>query len=185
MIPKRGAIAGFLTAAGLALLLSFKTPEVTNLTSNQGGNTALGNNNVTGANGNNANTGNTGNTGSGGGTGTGSGSGGGTGTGTGTTTGTGTKSSYTGQVTGQAVQIPFGTVQVQVTLQNGKITDVQALQMPSDQRHSSEISSYAAPQLRSEVLQAQSAQIDTVSGATYTSEGYIQSLQSALSQIPA
>jgi uncharacterized protein with FMN-binding domain len=51
--------------------------------------------------------------------------------------------------------------------------------------HSGQVSSYAAPQLRSEALQAQSAQINTVSGATYTSEGYIQSLQSALDQIPA
>jgi len=179
MIPKRGAIASVLTAAGLALLLSFKTPDVTNLTAT-GGNTVLGNN-VTGVSGNNSNTGNTG-TGSNAGTGTGTGSTTGTGTGT---TGSGTASSYTGQVTGQAIQIPFGVVQVQVTFQNGKITDVAALQLPADQRHSAEISSYAAPQLRSEVLQAQSAQIDTVSGATYTSMGYIQSLQSALDQAHA
>jgi uncharacterized protein with FMN-binding domain len=184
MIPKRGAIASILTVAGLALLLSFKTPEISNLTTTTG-NTAIGGNsgnNVTGVTGNNGSTGNTGsgsNTGSTGNTGSTSGSG------TGTTTGSGTRSTYTGQVTGQAIQIPFGTVQVQVTFQNGKITDVQALQMPSDQRHSSEISSYAAPQLRSEVLQAQSAQIDTISGATYTSMGYVQSLQSALDQVPA
>jgi uncharacterized protein with FMN-binding domain len=168
MIPKRGAIASVLTTAGLILLLSFKTPNVSNLTTTiPGGNTAGGNNNVTGISGNNGNTGS------------------GAGAGATPATGTGTRSTYTGQVAGQAVQIPFGVVQVQLTFQNGKITDVQALQMPSDQRHSSEISSYAAPQLRSEVLQAQSAQIDTVSGATYTSMGYIQSLQSALDQVPA
>jgi uncharacterized protein with FMN-binding domain len=170
MIPKRGAIASVLTTAGLMLLLSFKTPNVSNLTTtNPGSNTAGGNNNVTGISGNNGNAGS------------------GTGTGSGATpaTGNGTRGTYTGQVTGQAVQIPFGVVQVKLSFQNGKITDVQALQMPSDQRHSSEISSYAAPQLRSEVLQAQSAQIDTVSGATYTSMGYIQSLQSALDQVPA
>lgn len=181
MIPKRGAIASMLTAGGLILLLSFKTPEVSNLTTPQGnsafGGNGAGNNNVTGVTGNNGN--------AGAGASAGANSGGNTGSGNGTTTGTGTRSTYSGQVTGQAVQIPFGVVQVQVTLQGGKITDVQALQMPSDQRHSSEISSYAAPQLRSEVLQAQSDQIDTISGATYTSEGYIQSLQSALDQVPA
>ncbi len=96
--------------------------------------------------------------------------------------GTGTASSYTGQLTGQAVQIPFGTVQVQVTMQNGKITDVQALQLPGGQFRSQQISQYAAPQLRSEVLAAQSANVNTISGATYTSMGYLQSLQSALDQ---
>jgi uncharacterized protein with FMN-binding domain len=100
-------------------------------------------------------------------------------------TGTGKGSTYSGQLTGQAVQIPFGTVQVQVTMQNGQITDVQALQLPSDQQRSYQIGQYAAPQLRSEVLQAQSAQVNTISGATYTSQGYLQSLQSALDQIPA
>ena len=95
------------------------------------------------------------------------------------------RSTYSGQLTGNAVQIPFGVVQVQVTIQNGTITDVQALQLPNDRGHSAEVSSYAGPQLRSEALAAQSAQIDTISGATYTSEGYIQSLQSALDQVPA
>jgi uncharacterized protein with FMN-binding domain len=93
-----------------------------------------------------------------------------------------TKSTYSGQVTGSAVQIPFGTVQVQVTLQNGVITDVQAIQLPNDRGHSAEVSAYAGPMLRSEALQAQSAQIDSISGATYTSYGYQQSLQSALDQ---
>ena len=167
MIPKRGAIAGFLTAAGLALLLSFKTPETSNLILTQGGNTAFTNGTT-----------NIGSTGAG----NGNGNGGGTAAQGGSS---GSGSSYSGTVTGQAVQIPFGTVQVQLTVQNGTITDVQALQMPSADRHSYAVSSYAAPQLRSEVLQAQSAQINTISGATYTSEGYIQSLQSALDQIPA
>jgi uncharacterized protein with FMN-binding domain len=99
--------------------------------------------------------------------------------------GTGLKSAYTGQLTGQAVQIPFGTVQVQVTMQNGKITDVQTLQLPDSQFRSQQISQYAAPQLRSEVLAAQSAQVNTISGATYTSMGYLQSLQSALDQAGA
>jgi uncharacterized protein with FMN-binding domain len=93
----------------------------------------------------------------------------------------GTRASYTGQLTGSSVETPFGTVQVQVTLQSGQITDVQALQLPSG-GHSGQVSSYAEPQLRSEVLQAQSAQVDTVSGATYTSQAYQQSLQAALDQ---
>ena len=93
----------------------------------------------------------------------------------------GTKGTYTGQLTGSTVQTPFGNVQVQVSLQSGQITDVQALQLPQG-GHSGQVSNYAGPQLRSEVLQAQSAQVDTVSGATYTSLGYMQSLQSALDQ---
>ena len=96
----------------------------------------------------------------------------------------GIRSTYSGQLTGNAVDIGYGVVQVQVTIQNGVIADVQAVQMPGG-GHSGQVSSYAAPQLRSEALQAQSAQINTISGATYTSEGYMQSLQSALDQIPA
>ncbi|HEX7490586.1 MAG TPA: FMN-binding protein [Candidatus Limnocylindrales bacterium] len=94
-------------------------------------------------------------------------------------------STYSGQLTGNAVDTPFGTVQVRITLANGVITDATALQLPSGGGHTGQISAYAGPQLRSEVLAAQSAQIDTISGATYTSDGYIQSLQSALDQIPA
>lgn len=105
--------------------------------------------------------------------------------GSGSGSGTGTRSTYSGQLTGSAIQTPFGTVQVQVTLQNGQITDVQALQLPGDQRRSQQIGQYAAPQLRSEVLAAQSSQVDTISGATYTSQGYLQSLQSALDQAGA
>lgn len=83
------------------------------------------------------------------------------------------------QVTGDAVDTRFGTVQVQVTVEGGTIVDVTALQLPTGGRNSQE-SAYAEPILRSEALQASSARIDTVSGATYTSMGYIQSLQSAL-----
>jgi uncharacterized protein with FMN-binding domain len=95
------------------------------------------------------------------------------------------RSTYSGQLTGNAVNTPYGTVQVQITVQNGLITDAAALQLPSGGGHTGQISSYAGPQLRSEVLAAQSAKIDTISGATYTSQGYIQSMQSALDQIPA
>jgi uncharacterized protein with FMN-binding domain len=85
-----------------------------------------------------------------------------------------------GTFTGAAVQYPYGQVQVQITLVAGKITDVVA-QMP-DQGRSGFISQSVAPILQSEVLSAQSANINTVSGATYTSEAYAQSLQSAIDQ---
>jgi uncharacterized protein with FMN-binding domain len=84
------------------------------------------------------------------------------------------------QVDGDVVGTQFGDVQVRLIESAGKITDVQSLKLPFDRRRSNEISQYAGPILRSEVLQAQSAQIDTVSGATYTSDAYDQSLQSAI-----
>lgn len=87
-----------------------------------------------------------------------------------------------GQYTGQDILTEFGDVQVKVTISGGRITDVQPLQLPFDRRRSAEISQYAAPRLHDEVLQAQSAQIDTLSGATYTSEAYAQSVQAALDQ---
>jgi uncharacterized protein with FMN-binding domain len=83
-------------------------------------------------------------------------------------------------VEGDAVDNPYGTVQVRVTLRGNEIVDVQAVQMPMDRPRSAYISEQAGPYLQQEVLQAQSAQIDIVSGATYTSDSYAQSLQSAL-----
>jgi uncharacterized protein with FMN-binding domain len=86
-------------------------------------------------------------------------------------------------VDGGAVQTPYGPVQVEVTVQNGQIVDVQALQLPSEDRHSRSISQAVEPMLREAALQAQSANINLVSGATYTSMGYARSLQSALDQV--
>lgn len=83
-------------------------------------------------------------------------------------------------VTGPVVQTKFGPVQVKATLAGSHISDVQALQLPGDFALSQQISNYAGPALRSEAIRAQSAQIDVVSGATYTSEGYQRSLQAAL-----
>jgi len=91
-----------------------------------------------------------------------------------------TTNSGTITVTGDDVPNQFGDVQVQVTVSNGTITDVKALQLPFDRRRSAEISQYVEPYLRSEALQAQSAQIDLISGATYTSDSYAHSLQSAI-----
>ncbi|MFK0152886.1 FMN-binding protein [Streptomyces sp. NPDC090493] len=92
----------------------------------------------------------------------------------------GSSSSGTRTVTGDTVQTRWGPVQVKVTIKSGRITDVTAVQYPTDNPRDQEINQYALPQLRSEALSAQSASIDTVSGATYTSQGYQQSLQSAL-----
>ncbi|WP_328837901.1 FMN-binding protein [Streptomyces europaeiscabiei] len=83
-------------------------------------------------------------------------------------------------LTGDSVQTRYGPVQVRITLENGKLTDVTAVAYPQENPRDQRINSYAIPQLTREALTAQSADIDTVSGATYTSDGYRQSLQSAL-----
>jgi uncharacterized protein with FMN-binding domain len=94
--------------------------------------------------------------------------------------GTGSAATGTKTVTGDTVQTRWGPVQVRITIKDGKLTEVTAVTYPTDNPRDQEINSYAIPQLRTEALQAQSAEIDTVSGATYTSDGYRQSLQSAL-----
>lgn len=91
--------------------------------------------------------------------------------------------SRTATYTGPVVENPYGPVQVAVVAQGGKIVDVKALQLPTEHALSQEISEQVAPMLRSEALQAQSAEINVVSGATYTSEGYASSLQAALRQV--
>ncbi|WP_328615212.1 FMN-binding protein [Amycolatopsis sp. NBC_00355] len=85
-----------------------------------------------------------------------------------------------GTFTGEAADTRYGPVQVQITVAGGRITDAQAVQYPQESGRDVRINSAAVPELNQEALQAQSAQIDTVSGATYTSEGYQQSLQSAI-----
>jgi uncharacterized protein with FMN-binding domain len=81
---------------------------------------------------------------------------------------------------GTTVQTRFGAVQVQVTVSGGTITDVTPLQLTDDDRKSIQISNRAAPLLRTEVLAAQSAGVQTISGATVTSNAYLSSLQAAL-----
>ena len=85
-----------------------------------------------------------------------------------------------GTVDGAVVGTQYGSVQVRVSFTGSKITDVHALQLTDSSRTSVSISAAAAPTLRREALAAQSAQVDVVSGATYTSEAYQQSLQSAI-----
>jgi uncharacterized protein with FMN-binding domain len=179
MIPKRGAIALLLTAAGLALLLTFKTPQAPSTialsanvapapSSDTGITVGVSNGNATEPS-------------SGGATatqGTSSGS-------RSATPGTTSATAASGTYTGSAIQTRYGIVQVQVTVSSGKITNVQMLQYPSSDPHSSQISQYALPTLIQEALQAQSAQVNAVSGATYTSQGFVQSLQSAILQANA
>lgn len=95
------------------------------------------------------------------------------------------KPSSTQTVSGQTYDTQYGPVQVRITVTNGRLTDVAALQLPQGNGRDIEIDNYAVPQLRNEALGAQSAHIDMVSGATYTSDGYIKSLQSALDQVHA
>ena len=183
MFPKRGAIALVTTALALVLLLSFKTPDTIRVASAISGGVAA----VPGA------------------TATATaapstmaaptpGTAGGTDStamatpapttpatalpaptaATGPATGTAT-------LTGSTVSTRYGDVAVQITVTNGQITDVQAVALPTH-GHSGEISNEVAPILASEALHAQSATIDIVSGATYTSRAYAKSLQSAIDQ---
>lgn len=108
-------------------------------------------------------------------------------TSSGSTSGAQTSSSglTDGTYTGQAANTRFGPVQVQITVSGGAITDVQVPQYPSESGRDQQINSRALPVLVKETVQAQSAQVDMVSGATYTSTGYRTSLQSALDQARA
>ena len=90
-----------------------------------------------------------------------------------------------GTFTGQAVDTRYGAVQVAITVSGGRITDVSVPQYPNTERRDEEINAQAIPILISETKSAQSAQIDMVSGATFTSDGYTQSLQSAIDQAKA
>lgn len=87
-----------------------------------------------------------------------------------------------GTFAGAVVRTRFGNVQVQVTIAGGAITDVTPLQLTNDDSRSVQISNRAAPILHDEVLKSQSANVSNVSGATYTTQGYLSSLQSALDQ---
>lgn len=102
-------------------------------------------------------------------------------TGSGSSNGSSNGSSRgSGTATGAVAQTRWGPVQVRISVSGGKITDVTAVQVPDGNRRDREINDYAVPVLRQEALAAQSARIDTVSGATVTSDGYRESLQSAI-----
>jgi len=86
-----------------------------------------------------------------------------------------------GTYTGPQIDAYYGMVQVEAIVQNGKIANIQFLEYPNDRRTSQRINSIAMPYLQQEAIQAQSANVDIISGATLTSQGFIMSLQSALS----
>ena len=96
-----------------------------------------------------------------------------------------TTSSGTKTVQGDAADTRYGPVQVQITVSGGKVTAATVTEVPQESPRDVEINNYAVPILNREAVQAQSAQINMVSGATYTSVGYAQSLQSALDKAKA
>ena len=162
------------TAAGLAAVLSFKTQGSA---ATSGAAAAP----ETGTQASSSAPASTGSAGSGaGGTASGSGStSAGSKTSTGSTAGTGGGRTLTGAVS----NTPYGPMQVQVTVEGKKITGVKVLQQTNTGVMSQQIDSNSIPQLTKETLTVQSARIDTVSGATATSTGYINSLQSALDKL--
>ena len=158
---KRVIASLFGTVAGLVMLLGFKThtqtatiPAAVSTTSGDGSGTS-------GTSGTN--------------TSTASGSGNSSSTKSTTKTSSGTQT-----YTGDSVNTQWGPVQVQITVTNGKITSATAVVYPSGNPRDQEINAYAIPQLNTETVNANSAQIDSISGATVTSGGYIGSLQSAI-----
>ncbi|HEY6793816.1 MAG TPA: FMN-binding protein [Kineosporiaceae bacterium] len=90
-----------------------------------------------------------------------------------------------GTFTGDEVATRWGPVQVRVVIRSGKITQAQAVEYPTGNHRDQQINSWAIPQLEDATVRANSAQIDSVGGATVTSQGYIASLQSALDKAHA
>jgi len=84
------------------------------------------------------------------------------------------------KITGHVANTVYGPVQIELVVKNSKIVKVAVLEQPTNTIHDIQIGEFAFPRLISETLAAQSAKIDAVSGASYTSAGYISSLQSAL-----
>lgn len=90
-----------------------------------------------------------------------------------------------GTYTGAAADAQWGVVQVRAIIQKGKLTNVQFVQFPDKRERSVTVNKHATPLLASEAIQAQSAQVDVVTGATDTSDAFMQSLADALSQAHA
>src|SRR4051795_2264911 len=95
----------------------------------------------------------------------------------------GSSTTVSGTASGDAVDTQYGSAQVRVTVKNGTMVKIEALQLQNDDPHSQRVSSSAAPVLQQEALTKQTADVDAVSGATYTSASYTQSLQSALDKL--
>jgi uncharacterized protein with FMN-binding domain len=104
------------------------------------------------------------------------------GSGSSASSGTAASSAAGKTVTGSAASTIYGPVQVQITVKDGKVTAAQAVEYPEGTSMDQQVDAYAIPTLNQETVAADSAKIDMVSGATYTSQGYLSSLQSALDQ---
>jgi uncharacterized protein with FMN-binding domain len=100
-----------------------------------------------------------------------------------TTRRTSSSQGVSGTATGDAVDTQYGAAQVRATVRNGRIVKVVALELQGNDPHSYAISTGAEPLLRQEVLAKQTADVDAISGATFTSASYLQSLQSALDKL--
>jgi uncharacterized protein with FMN-binding domain len=173
---RRVILAVSATVAGLVLLLGFKTQSASSTAALPAA--------VTPSSGSSSTSTSTGSSGSSSSGSTGTGSGSSTGS-SGSSSSSGSTSSSTGTktATGDAVDTRYGPVQVKITVTNGKITSAEAIDYPQNSPRDQEINSWAVPQLQQETISANSAKIDMLSGATYTSDGYIQSLQSALDKL--
>jgi uncharacterized protein with FMN-binding domain len=162
---RRVILAIVCTAVGLAVLLSFKTRSTAGLASSstiplgQNGTLPSSAGSPTSASGS-------------------AGTGGSAGSGSNSTSNTSTTGSKT--VAGDVVQTIYGPIQVTITVKGGKITTVKVPEFPDGTMRDEQINSFALPELIQETVAADSARIDSVSGATYTSQGYDSSLQSAI-----
>ena len=184
---KRIAYAALATVSGLVLLLSYRTSTGAEIPTANAAAPAASTGASGSASGTGSNSGSESGTGSdtdssdsesGSGSASGSDATGGT-TGSSATTSSGLKD---GTFTGDAASTRYGPVQVQVTVSGGRIASVDVVEYPNENPRDRQINQQAVPMLISETTSAQSAQIDMISGATYTSRGYQQSLQSALDQ---
>ena len=169
---KRAALVGAGTLAGVAAILTLH-PEGSTATSAAAPSTATSTTDGTSSSG----------TSSSGTSSSGSTSSGSTSSGS-TSSGSSSSGATDGTYTGDAVDVGhgYGTIQLQVTVSGGKVTDITAVAVPQNDPRSSQISSYAVPQLVSQAIEAQSSSISGLSGATFTSNGFAQSLASALTQ---
>ena len=165
-----------LTGAGSALVLGFRTsdPAVTAAGAGSGVESASGTSGTTASGTGSANTGSAG---------TSSGAAATADTGA-TTSAAGTGQYADGTYQGTAIEEPWGTFQVQAVISGGKLTNVVLVSSPSD-NHSRRINSQAVPILTQGAIAAQGANVDMVSGATWTSDSYVTSLQAALDQAKA
>jgi uncharacterized protein with FMN-binding domain len=160
---RRVALALFGTIAGLVGLLTFKTHPASVATPPAAVSTTGSGSDTTGSAGS-----------------TGTGSDGTAATAPSTSSSPSSSSSASKTVTGDAIDTRYGPVQVRITVRNGKVVSATAVEYPTQDPRDAQINAYAIPVLQQESVGVSDSNIDMVSGATFTSEGYAQSLQSAL-----